>query len=178
MNSILQKSANKAMNILLISHLFPPHKGGVETATYNTAKKLTEKGHHVVVITSKVLGATQNFEEKEGFLVYRYNPHNFVELKGFPQSMRLGFPLGIILKMKKIIKKHQIQVIHAEGRFFPISLITTFLNLLIFKRKMFISAQGRLKLGWTGFIEDILSKYSLIFSSLNANDTFNSPTPL
>ena len=39
------------MNILLISHFFPPHLGGVETATYNTAKKLAEFGHKVIVAT-------------------------------------------------------------------------------------------------------------------------------
>ena len=51
------------MNILLISHFFPPHKGGIETATYNIAKKLTEKGHEVIVITSKVFRTQINYEK-------------------------------------------------------------------------------------------------------------------
>ena len=157
------------MNVLLISHLFPPHKGGIETAVYNTAKKLTEKRHHVVVITSKVFGALKDYEIKEEFHIYRYKPLNFVELKGFPQSIRLGFPLIAIINLKKIIKKHKIQIIHAEGRFFPISWISALLNILVFKRKMFISVQGRLKLGWTGLIENIFDKTitRFIYSNLS-----------
>jgi glycosyltransferase involved in cell wall biosynthesis len=143
------------MNILLISHFFPPHKGGIETAAYNTAKKLTEKGHHVVVITTKVFGALNDYEKKEGFHIYRYKSVNLVELKGLPQSSHLGVPLKAILNLKKIIKKYEIQIIHAEGRFFPISLISALLNFLIFKKKMFISVQGRLKFGLRSLIEYI-----------------------
>lgn len=146
------------MNILLISHFFPPHKGGIETAAYNTAKKLTENGHHVVVITSKVFGALSDYEKKEGFHIYRYKSVYLIELKGLPQSSHLGVPLKAILNLKKIIKKYEIQIIHAEGRFFPISLISALLNFLIFKRKMFISVQGRLKFGMIGLIENIFDK--------------------
>jgi len=143
------------MNILLISHFFPPHKGGIETATYNIAKKLTEKGHEVIIITSKVFKTQINYEKVEGFHIYQYKSINLVELRGFPQSSSLGFPLKAIIKLKKIISKHEIQIIHVMGRFFPISFISAFLNILIFKKKMYISIQGRLKFGLTGLIENI-----------------------
>ena len=146
------------MNILLISHFFPPHKGGIETATYNIAKKLTEKGHEVIVITSKVFRTQINYEKVEGFHIYRYKSFNLAELRGFPQSSSLGFPLKAIIKLKSIIRKHEIQIIHVEGRFFPISFISAFLNILIFKKKMYISIQGRLKFGLTGLIENIFDK--------------------
>jgi len=142
------------MNILLISHFFPPHKGGIETTTYNIAKKLTEKGHEVIVITSKVFKAQNSYEKVEGFHIYRYKSFNLVELRGFPQSSSLGFPLKAIIKLKKIIRTHEIQIIHLWGRFFPISFISAFLNILIFKKKMYVSIQGRLKFGLTGLIEN------------------------
>lgn len=143
------------MNILLISHLFPPHKGGVETATFNTAKKLCEKKHHVVVLTSKVFGARNNYEKTEGYHIYRYTPLNLVPLRKFPMSRRLGFPFFGLLKLKRIIKKHRIQIIHIEGRFFPISLFSVLLNMIIYKRKIFLTVQGRLKLGCLGILENI-----------------------
>jgi len=157
------------MNILLVSHLFPPHKGGVETASYNTAKRLAEKGHHVVVLTSKTVGATEKYEKKEGFHIYRYKPLNLVALKKFSQSKRLGIPLLGVLKLKKIIKEHLIQIIHIEGRFFPISLLSVLLNLMIFKRRIFLTVQGRLKLGITGIIEDLFDQTITrsIYSKLN-----------
>jgi len=157
------------MNILLISHFFPPHKGGIETATYNIAKKLTEKGHEVIVITSKVIRTQINYEKLEGFHIYRYRSFNLVELRGFPQSASLGFPLKAIIKLKKIIRKHEIQIIHVEGRFFPISFISAFLNILIFKKKMYISIQGRLEFGLTGLIENIFDTIvtRLIYSRLS-----------
>lgn len=157
------------MNILLISHLFPPHKGGVETASYNTAKNLAKKGHHVVVLTSKTYGARAKYEKKEGCHIYRYQPLNLVALKRFSQSKRLGFPLMGILKLKEIVKKHKIQVIHVEGRFFPISLLSILFNIMIFKRKAFLTVQGRLKLGILGILEALFDQTitRLIYSKLN-----------
>ncbi|MHA1194082.1 MAG: glycosyltransferase family 4 protein, partial [Promethearchaeota archaeon] len=146
------------MKILLISHFFPPHIGGIETAAYNIAKKLTEKGHEVIVITSKVFRTQINYEKVEGFHIYRYKSFNLVELRGFPQSSSLGLPLKAIIKLKSIIRKHEIQIIHVEGRFFPISFISAFLNILIFKKKMYVSIQGRLKFGLTGLLENIFDK--------------------
>ena len=36
----------------IVASLFPPHVGGVERYSYNLAKKLTEHGNRVIVITS------------------------------------------------------------------------------------------------------------------------------
>ena len=40
------------MNILIISHFFPPHKGGVETSAYYTAKYLAKCGNNVIILSS------------------------------------------------------------------------------------------------------------------------------
>ena len=157
------------MNVLLISHFFPPHKGGVETAAYNTAKKLTEKGHKVVVVTTKVKGAMVDYQNFDGFHVYRYKYISLGEFKGFPHSSSLGFTLKAILKLKSLIKEYDIQVIIVEGRLFPISVISVILNLLLFKRKLILTAQGRLKIGFSGILENVFDYIitRLIYTKIN-----------
>lgn len=147
------------MNILLISHFFPPHLGGVETATYNTAKKLAEFGHNVVVLTSRRKIEKQKFQELEGFIVYRFKPFELPKLKLLPQLSSLGIIPGAIIRLPKLIKKYNIQLIHLQGRFFPISYISVILNRLIFKRPAVVSAQGRLEVGITGLIEDVFDAF-------------------
>ena len=143
------------MNILIISHFFPPHIGGVETASYNTAKQLVTRGHNVVILTSKTEKSSPKFQEMNGFLVYRFKSFYPPEIKGIPQISSFGIiPMGI-LKLKKILKKHNIQIIHAEGRLFPITFITALMNKLIFKRTMYLTVQGRLKIGITGLYENV-----------------------
>lgn len=50
----------------IVASLFPPHVGGVERYSYNLAKKLTEHGNRVIVITS---GAGK-VKEEGGIKVY------------------------------------------------------------------------------------------------------------
>jgi glycosyltransferase involved in cell wall biosynthesis len=140
------------MNILIISHFFPPHKGGVEIASFYTAKNLSELGHNVYVLTS-IEKEKFTFNEKTDFKLFRYKSYNLPEIKGFPQSLNFGIIFKAIWKLPKIIKKYNIQIIHLEGRFFPISLITAILNHIIFKRIIILSVQGRLSGGFTPLIE-------------------------
>ena len=60
------------MNILILSQVFPPKRGGVQTASYNTAKYLSRLGHNVVVVTSKWAEERRKFHKMDGFLVYRF----------------------------------------------------------------------------------------------------------
>ncbi len=141
------------MNILIISHFFPPHKGGVETASYNTAKYLVNFGHNLVILTSKNEKTSPKYQKMDGFLVYRFKSFYLPEIKGIPQISSFGIMPKAIFKLTKIIRKHQIQIIHAEGRLFPITFIATLLNKLVFKRPIYITVQGRLSIGLTGLIE-------------------------
>ena len=146
------------MNILLISHFFPPHRGGVETASYNTMKILAKLGHNVIVLTSKDREIKSKIEKINGSIIYRFKSYYPPEIKGLTQSSNLGIMLKAIMKLPKIIKKHNIHLIHAEGRFFPISFITAILNNIIFKRPIMVTAQGRLRGGITKFIERTFDK--------------------
>ncbi len=141
------------MNILIISHFFPPHIGGVETASYNTAKQLVTRDHNVVILTSKNEKSSPKFQKMNGFLVYRFKSFYPPEIKGIPQTSSFGIMPMAILKLKKILKKHNIQIIHIQGRLFPITFLTVLLNRLIFKRDIYLTIQGRLKIGITGLYE-------------------------
>ena len=146
------------MNILIISQVFPPKKGGVQTVSYNTAKFLSKFGHNVVVVTSKWGEEQRKKHEMDGFLVYRFKQFNPPELSGITQVSSLRVMPKAIWKLPKIIRKHKIQVIHAQGQLFPISWISTILNKLIFKRPMFITVQGRLEVGISSVIENIFDR--------------------
>jgi len=146
------------MNILIISQVFPPKRGGVQTAAYNTAKFLSKFGHNVVVVTSKWAEERRKFHRMDGFLVYRFKSFNPPEIKGITQISSLRFNPIMLLKLPKIIKKHKIQLIHAQGRLFPISWLTTIMNKLVFKRPMFVNVQGRLEVGISGVIENAFDK--------------------
>ena len=145
------------MNILILSQVFPPKRGGVQTASYNTAKYLARLGHNVVVVTSKWAKERRKFHEMEGFLVYRFKSYNPPEIEGITQVSSLRFNPVMLLKLPKIIKKHNIQLIHAQGRMFPISWLTAILNKFL-KRAMYVNVQGRLEVGITGIIENIFDK--------------------
>jgi glycosyltransferase involved in cell wall biosynthesis len=94
----------------------------------------------------------------DGFLVYRFKQYNPPELSGITQVSSLRIMPKAIWKLPKIIRKHKIQVIHAQGQLFPISWISTLLNKLIFKRPMFITVQGRLEVGISSIIENIFDR--------------------
>lgn len=59
------------MKICLIAEHFPPHIGGVETVFFEYAKRLSQKGNEIRVITSNSGGIVGNTEEN-GFSVFHY----------------------------------------------------------------------------------------------------------
>lgn len=58
------------MNILIVNYEFPPLGGGAGRGTYNLARELAAKGHHIDVLTSRAVGY-QKTELVEGFHVHR-----------------------------------------------------------------------------------------------------------
>lgn len=98
----------------IVSALYPPHVGGVERYSYNLAKKLKERGHRVIVITSGE-GNVENVDEK--MKIYR-----------LPSWQMLNGRLPIIKRtsvfceMEKQLKKEQIDAFVINTRFYPLSL--------------------------------------------------------
>ena len=44
--------AETRLNILLVSHKFPPFMGGIETHTFEVGKRMAAGGHAVTVLTA------------------------------------------------------------------------------------------------------------------------------
>lgn len=146
------------MNILIVSSFFPPHKGGIETAAYNTALKLVEFGHNIVVLTGTWGNANYKCKKIKNFLVYRLKTFFPPEIKFLPQSSSFGIMPSAIIRINQIIKKHKIQLIHIIGRFYPLSILATIQNLLFFKIPMVISIQARLDPGIMRALEHIFDR--------------------
>jgi len=146
------------MNILIISSFFPPHKGGIETAAYNTAIKLVEFGHNIVVLTGTWANANYKCKRIKNVLVYRLKTFFPPEIKFLPQSSSFGIMPSAIIRINQIIKKHKIQLIHIIGRFYPISILAAIQNLLFFKIPMVISIQARLDPGIMRALEHIFDR--------------------
>jgi len=68
------------MKILIATHYFLPHKGGIEFVAYNQAKELVKKGHQVTIVSSKI-GNEPEEEIMDGIKVRRVKAWNYFEDK-------------------------------------------------------------------------------------------------
>jgi glycosyltransferase involved in cell wall biosynthesis len=97
------------MKILIITHYFQPHIGGIEIIAYNQAKELVKKGHEVTIVTSK-LGRDKAIEQQEGIRIVRVAAWNLLEQKfGVPYPI---FSPRLVTVMHKEIKNHDIILAH------------------------------------------------------------------
>jgi glycosyltransferase involved in cell wall biosynthesis len=106
------------MKILIVSHYFLPHIGGIENVTYHQAKELTKLGHQVTIVTSKI-----STEPRESYLgqikIIRIQAINiFEDYFGIPYPIFLP---EIFITVYKEIKHYD--VIHLHGHVYLSSLI-------------------------------------------------------
>ena len=90
--------------VILITQFLPKWVGGTEVATYNIAKKLSEKGHEVHIITSLDQGCL-NYEYLDNFIIHRVNVY---KIKFF------GFLTFHINAFKELIKINP-DIVVAQG---------------------------------------------------------------
>ncbi len=107
------------MNILIVSHYFYPHVGGIEIVIYNQANELVKKGHRVTIVTSR----QQNEKAQEiiaGIRVLRVDALNFLErLFDVPYPI---FSPRLITLLYKEIPRHD--VVHVHGALYAGSFIS------------------------------------------------------
>ena len=101
------------MKILIATHYFLPHVGGIEIVAYNQAKELVKRGHQVTIISSKV-GDEPEQEIIDGIKVVRVSAWNWFERK-------YGIPYPIFsTKLFKVMNEEAINadIIHVHDLFY------------------------------------------------------------
>lgn len=106
------------MKILMLSDLYPPLLGGIETHVQSLSKGLSQRGHEISICTIRQQDAAQ-YEEEEGIKIYR--------LDGFFQRIpflykdptRKWHPPArdwlITKELARIIKQEKPDIIHAHS---------------------------------------------------------------
>lgn len=118
--------SSKMTKILIVSHYFPPHVGGIQNVAYNEAKLLSEHGYKVTVVTSALPRVDNPISNNESFKTIRIPAWNILE-------KRLGIPYPIFSPSLYITLKKEVayaDVIHVHGHVF----IPSFISARIAKR--------------------------------------------
>lgn len=101
------------MKILLVSHYYPPHVGGMELVAFYQAKLLAAQGHSVTVVTSKV-GTEEHSGVFQGVEVVRVPALNLFEKKwGVPFPI---FSPSLFFVLMRSAKK--VDVVHVHDAFY------------------------------------------------------------
>lgn len=97
------------MNILIITHYFYPHIGGIEIVAYNHAKELIKEGNDITIVTSR-LG-----NERETSFIDEIRVKRVKALNPFERKYHVPYPL-FSLKLVSVlineIKKTDLIVLH------------------------------------------------------------------
>ncbi len=121
------------MKILIVTHYFEPHIGGIEIAAYNQAKELVKKGHKVTIVTSK-LNREKAVEQKDGIRIIRVTAWNLFEKK-FDVPYPIFSP-HLVSTIIREIKRNDI--IHVHGALYLGSFISS-LFARIYKKPFFVT---------------------------------------
>jgi len=110
-----------AVKILIVSHYFPPHVGGIEYVAQNQAKYLAKAGNDITVLTSAI-GAPKGSEVKDGYTIQRIVASNLIENKsGVPFPI---FSPKLFTKAYSLVKNTDI--VHIHDAFYISSFTATF----------------------------------------------------
>ena len=99
------------MKIVLASHYFHPHIGGIESVVESHATRLSSRGHDVTVLSSNI-GASQRVTNRDGYRIMRYKAWNPTERFGIPYP--IPHPLSVKAVVDEVLQD-DIEVIHAHG---------------------------------------------------------------
>ena len=101
-------SMSTTQRILIVSHYYPPHIGGIEIVAYNEATRLASLGNHVTVVTSKTHSDPAS-GIYEGVNVIRIPVFNGLEARGIPFPL---FSPMLLLRLWRAIRQADIVHIH------------------------------------------------------------------
>ena len=98
------------MKILIVTHYFAPHIGGIEIVAYHQAKELVKQGHEVTIVTSK-LKREKTVEQIEGISIVRVPAWNLLE-----EKFDVPYPIFAPRVVSTIIREiKRNDIIHVHG---------------------------------------------------------------
>jgi glycosyltransferase involved in cell wall biosynthesis len=113
------------MKILIVTHYFLPHVGGIEIVAYNQAKELVKRGHEVTIISSRI-GNEPEREVMDGIRIIRVKSLNIFEEKyGIPYPV---YSPKILFTLNKEVKKADI--VHLHECFYLPSFVASIFSVL------------------------------------------------
>lgn len=111
------------MKILILTHYFLPHTGGIEIVAYNQAKELVKRGHNVTIVTSQ-LSNEPSISKLEGITIKRVKASNILENK-------FGIPYPFFSSKLYTLLREEIQkadLVHTHGHVYLPSVLAAFLT--------------------------------------------------
>lgn len=126
------------MKILIVTHYFLPHIGGIEIVAYNQAKQLVEKGHKVTILTSNI--GKNNDSKTDGIKIVRVKALNIFEKYNIPYPI---FSISIVPKLIKHI--FQNDIVHIHGALYLSSFFAVIISRLFNKKIIMTEHVGLIK---------------------------------
>ena len=109
------------MRILVATHYWRPHRGGIETVAWEQARRLVRAGHEVTVVTSKLSG-DKSFSSEEGIDVYRVAAINSLERRSVPYPI---FSPLLWTLLFRLAKSHDVALVHSHTFLSSVAAATT-----------------------------------------------------
>jgi D-inositol-3-phosphate glycosyltransferase len=97
-------------NVLIVSHYFPPHIGGIENVVQNEARHLAKEGKEVTVLTSNPDQASERVRRDDGFMLIRVRAWNILD-----RRWGLPFPLlspEFVIRSWQLVRRADIVHVH------------------------------------------------------------------
>ena len=132
--------------ICLVTHYFPPHKGGIEQVSFEQSKRLTKMGYQIDVLTSKFEG--RNTNPIKGITIHHYPSMNIAKRFGVPYPI-ISFEAYKIFT--KIIGK--CDLVHAHGHVYMASYLAGMVAKKL--KKPFIVTQHNTFIDYRSFLNII-----------------------
>lgn len=114
------------MRILLVSHHFLSHVGGLEVLVHYEIEAIVAAGHRVVLVTSNMTGNAQTPQYSDAVEVFRIPTWNFLE-----ENFNLPYPVfspRLIMRLWRELSR--CDVMHIHGFMFHSSLVAALLGRL------------------------------------------------
>lgn len=125
--------------VLLVSHYFPPHLGGIENVVEGEARRLANAGHDVTVLTTSPGGVPGQERSSAGYAVVRVPTWNGIE-------RRTGVPFPVIAPWAAVTVARLVRaadVVHAHDLLYATTWLAALLARLI-RRPMVLTQHVQL----------------------------------